>query len=75
MNWFNDLAKHIFDLKMMKEKLQKELKSCVKKNDVMLSQMDTLRFDRGEYHEQMLENKIISNKQRTAKLVKSQQLI
>ena len=51
VNWFNDLAKHIFDLKMLKEKLQKELKSCVRTNDVMLTKNDTLRYDRGEYHE------------------------
>ncbi|CDW76813.1 UNKNOWN [Stylonychia lemnae] len=68
VNWFNDLAKHIFDLKMKKEELQKELQLYISNNDFMLTQNNTLRYDKGEYHEKKIENKIIQNKQRSSKL-------
>lgn len=36
VNWFNDLARHIYDLKMKKEDLQQELKNVTKTNDALL---------------------------------------
>lgn len=55
----NDLAKQILELRLTKENLKKELEEYKKKNEENLKKEDKIRFDRGEYNQEMLENQIL----------------
>ena len=58
-NWFSDLTKNIFELKLKKEELQKEHKDKLLENELEIKLEEQVRFDKGEYHEQKMENKIL----------------